>query len=85
MQNMVRFENIYIIFVSKILFEISLNFVFSRPPGAKNTQHFVFSRPPGVFSRPPGAKNHKLSYFVALRGQKSLNFVFSRPPGEKVH
>ena len=34
MQNMVHFENINIIFVSEILFEISLNFVYSRPPGA---------------------------------------------------
>ena len=33
MQNMVHFENINIVFVSEILFEISLNFVFSRPPG----------------------------------------------------
>ena len=35
MQNMVHFEKMNIIFVSEILFEISLNFVFSRPPGEK--------------------------------------------------
>ena len=35
MQNMVHSENMNIVFVSEILFEISLNFVFSRPPGAK--------------------------------------------------
>ncbi len=41
MQNMVHLENMNIIFVNEILFEISLNFVCCRPQGENLTQCLI--------------------------------------------